>query len=175
MQEHVFACQWVGVGVCFKCVFRVCMGVRQRWTAGVSVVLNHSPLPSMQAHTHTHIHTHTRPIPHRPQGNAPQSIPSPYSQRTVHTDDVHRKNYILVIFTSMTDTKKCNMTVWLGCRGDYFLLIHNHKSVLEGVLWAQPNTPTQKTPHTHEPTHTHAPILWAHQGPQVTNRHLTQG
>lgn len=48
----------VGFDVCFGCVLGV-YGVRHRWTAGVSVVLNHSPLPSMQAHTHIHRHTHT--------------------------------------------------------------------------------------------------------------------
>ena len=77
-------CAPVCVCRCVSSVHRVCIGVRHRWTAGVSVVLNHSPLPS--SHTHTHIHTITCPIPHLLLGNAPSSIPSSYFLR-LHTKD----------------------------------------------------------------------------------------
>ena len=64
----VCVCVLEWVSVCVSSVYRVCMGVRHRWTAGVSAVLNHSPLPSMQPHihtcTHTHTHTHTHTQTH---------------------------------------------------------------------------------------------------------------
>ena len=58
VRRCVCVCVSVWVSVCVSSVYRVCMGVRHRWTAGVSAVLNHSP-PPQHASTHTHTHTHT--------------------------------------------------------------------------------------------------------------------
>lgn len=98
--------------VCVSSVYRVCVGVRHRWTAGVSVVLNHSPLPSVGMHTDTDTHVPS-PINHRetPLKAFPVLTPKEHCTLMVHTHaNTHTRMYTqqkyLFILTTMTGAKE---------------------------------------------------------------------
>lgn len=108
-------CVWVSVchSGC-RCVFQVCVcvcgcvlgwGVRHRWTAGVSVVLNHSPLPSIDKHTYTHTRAHMH-------------TPSPINHTKMLLKVVPALTHCSSIMPTYIQTyhkdrqKKSNMSVW---------------------------------------------------------------